>query len=142
MDNAVDRTTERRPKAFRQAVLGGLRGQCPNCGRGPIFRSRFTVLDQCPVCHLTYWPEPGYYVGAMYLDFIVSFLLIVPVVVVSVLFYPVMASLPAWKTVVIWVCGMAFVPLALMRICYGLWLSLDFWLNPWEAGKPPELMSR
>jgi uncharacterized protein (DUF983 family) len=142
MGSVASGTVQSRRRPFRQTVLGGLCGRCPNCGRGPIFRSRFAMLEQCPVCHLTYWPESGYYVGAMYLDFIASFLLIVPAFVASVLYYPMMASLAAWKMVVIWVCGLALVPIALMRWCYGLWLSLDFWLNPWEAGKSPELLSR
>lgn len=124
------------------ALLLGLRGRCPNCAIGPIFRSRVKVLGECPVCHLTYWPESGYYLGAMFLDFIVSFLVITPVYVVSLILFPQMVSLPAWKQVVIWVVAGSLLPLLLMRWAYGIWLAVDFWLNPWEAGKPPELLSR
>jgi uncharacterized protein (DUF983 family) len=131
-----------RRRPFREALACGLRGWCPHCARGPMFRSRFKMLDECPSCHLTYWPESGYYVGAMYLNFIVSFLLIAPMYAIWFLLDPRMPFLPGWKLAVIWVGGGALLSLGLMRYSYSLWLALDFWLNPWEAGKPPELLSR
>ena len=35
---------------FGQAVLRGLAGRCPNCGRGHMFKSFLKVADNCPVC--------------------------------------------------------------------------------------------
>jgi uncharacterized protein (DUF983 family) len=33
-----------------QAVVRGLRGACPNCGRGRMFGRFLKVVDRCPVC--------------------------------------------------------------------------------------------
>ena len=33
-----------------QAVMRGLRGRCPNCGRGHMFRAFLEVADTCPEC--------------------------------------------------------------------------------------------
>jgi uncharacterized protein (DUF983 family) len=33
-----------------QAVVRGLRGRCPNCGRGHMFKSFLKVADYCPAC--------------------------------------------------------------------------------------------
>lgn len=33
-----------------QAILRGLRGRCPNCGRGHMFGRFLKVADRCPVC--------------------------------------------------------------------------------------------
>ena len=33
-----------------QAVMRGLRGRCPNCGRGHMFSSFLKVADHCPEC--------------------------------------------------------------------------------------------
>src|SRR5215475_10875141 len=33
-----------------QAVMRGLRGRCPNCGRGHMFSRFLKVVDRCPVC--------------------------------------------------------------------------------------------
>ena len=32
------------------AIRKGLRGRCPNCGKGPLLHSYLKVRDQCPVC--------------------------------------------------------------------------------------------
>jgi uncharacterized protein (DUF983 family) len=37
-------------RALWPAVLRGLRGRCPNCGRGRIFRAYLKVADRCSVC--------------------------------------------------------------------------------------------
>jgi uncharacterized protein (DUF983 family) len=36
--------------ALWPAVLRGLRGRCPNCGRGRIFRAYLKVANHCPIC--------------------------------------------------------------------------------------------
>lgn len=35
---------------FGQALLRGLAGRCPNCGRGRMFRRFLKVADNCPAC--------------------------------------------------------------------------------------------
>jgi uncharacterized protein (DUF983 family) len=42
-----DRQTE---VTAMQAVSRGLRGRCPNCGRGHMFSRFLKVADRCPVC--------------------------------------------------------------------------------------------
>src|SRR5690606_36421697 len=38
------------PRDWLLAIKRGLRGRCPNCGEGRIFRSFLKVSDSCPVC--------------------------------------------------------------------------------------------
>ncbi len=39
----------------RLSPLGtGVRGRCPRCGQGPLFRGFLTIRDHCPVCGLDY----------------------------------------------------------------------------------------
>ena len=35
----------------------GLRGRCPRCGEGKLFRAFLKVYDHCPVCGLDYSPH-------------------------------------------------------------------------------------
>ena len=37
-------------REFLPAFLNGLRGRCPACGRGSLFRKFLKVADQCPAC--------------------------------------------------------------------------------------------
>jgi hypothetical protein len=30
------------------------------------------MYDRCPNCNFNYWPEPGYYYGAMFMSYIIS----------------------------------------------------------------------
>jgi uncharacterized protein (DUF983 family) len=41
---------EEGPVTSMQAVTRGLRGRCPNCGRGHMFSRFLKVVDRCPVC--------------------------------------------------------------------------------------------
>lgn len=47
-------STDDRPKLPRRdwapAVLRGLRGRCPHCGEGRLFRGYLKVVDRCAVC--------------------------------------------------------------------------------------------
>lgn len=48
--NWSPRLTEEIEHPLKPAVLNGLRGRCPNCGKGPLFRSYLKLNDTCPVC--------------------------------------------------------------------------------------------
>src|SRR5260370_2178405 len=50
--------------------------RCPRCGKGKIFRRRFTTYENCSVCHLVFEREEGFYTGAIAINLIVSELLI------------------------------------------------------------------
>lgn len=56
-----------------------LKGKCPRCRKGDMFRvppydylNFYKMHDQCPVCHQTFHPEPGFYFGAMYVSYAFS----------------------------------------------------------------------
>jgi uncharacterized protein (DUF983 family) len=42
--------TPRRERSLRLAVTRGFLGRCPNCGRGPLFRSYLKVVNTCTIC--------------------------------------------------------------------------------------------
>jgi len=54
-----------------------LRGECPNCNRGEVFKHKGNLLtlrvplmnDNCPICKHRFEIEPGYFVGAMYVSY-------------------------------------------------------------------------
>jgi uncharacterized protein (DUF983 family) len=53
--------------------------KCPRCHQGNIFQtSAFNLAkfsktnERCPVCHLKFEKEPGFFVGAMYFSYAVS----------------------------------------------------------------------
>jgi len=51
--------------------------KCPQCHEGETFETGswsfakpFEMLERCPKCGLNYFPEPGYYYGAMFISYI------------------------------------------------------------------------
>ncbi len=58
------------------STLALLALRCPRCHEGALFSHPATSLTKftdmpaaCPVCGLSYEPEPGFYFGAMYISF-------------------------------------------------------------------------
>ncbi len=40
----------RQPRPYGAAFRNGLRGRCPKCGEGKLFRAYLKVQDNCPAC--------------------------------------------------------------------------------------------
>ena len=63
-------------------MLRGLRGRCPNCGRGRLFRAFLKVADTCPVCgeelhHRRADDAPAYFVILITGHIVVPLMLVV-----------------------------------------------------------------
>ncbi|WP_236975810.1 DUF983 domain-containing protein [Membranihabitans maritimus] len=49
--------------------------KCPKCRQGDLFEkpfsfsNAFNMPDHCPVCNQNYFPEPGFYYGAMFIGY-------------------------------------------------------------------------
>jgi len=60
-------------------ILTAMRLRCPRCGRGELFPRKRILLDfdfrmhpRCPVCNESFYREPGFYYGAMFISYIAS----------------------------------------------------------------------
>jgi len=113
------------------------RFRCPACGDGRLFNGVFRVRPECAECGLVFYREAGYFVGAMYLNFILS-------AIVWLLFYGVAYFLPPLLHIsygarnALWFGFGVLLCLALMRFSYSLWLAVDFWIQPWRPGEAPQ----
>jgi len=70
-------TRNNKPPVF----IDVLRARCPSCRTGKITQSLFKLNKRCPVCDRDFYPEPGYYLGAMMVSFLATAMLTVPVVI-------------------------------------------------------------
>lgn len=53
--------------------------KCPLCGKSDMFKysafnfAKFIVMyDKCPNCNANFHPEPGYYLGSMYISYVLN----------------------------------------------------------------------
>ncbi len=69
--------------------------KCPNCRKGDLFQTKnpwkLSKLDsmppRCPVCNQSYFPEVGFYYGAMYISYMVSIAVEVPIFFIMLLLF-------------------------------------------------------
>ncbi len=102
-----------------------IRGGCPRCLAGPVWRSFLAMHERCPVCGLVYEREPGYFTGAM----VVSYALAVPtfgLIVVALLVAGADVGLALLAG------GAAYLVLApfILRFSRVVWLHFDWLLDP------------
>ncbi len=103
-----------------------LRLRCPRCGGTPLFRDWFRMEPACRLCGLRFERAPGYFVGAIYINYGVT-------AVTAVGGYFLLRAwldLPtAWQFAV-WVPFLLVFPLWFFRYSRSLWLALEFFVNP------------
>lgn len=116
---------------FFQAVSRGVRFRCPKCGDGRVFLSFFKMRDECPVCGLSFYPESGYYAGAMYLDYMLSAGIFLAIFVPT-LFIPDLTHFSYMTKNLLWIAFGTVLCLAMARPSYSLWLAVDYWIAPWS----------
>lgn len=111
--------------------------RCPRCRIGRIFqRSIFVIsswvwglpkmFERCPVCDLRFEREPGYFMGAMYISYVLGLLVIV-------LFAALLWVVTGWWITkdFIWAIVL-FLPLApaISLFARVLWIYLDQTVDP------------
>jgi uncharacterized protein (DUF983 family) len=114
-------------KALRTRLWAVLRGRCPRCGVGQIFRGQFAMNERCPACDLRFEREQGYFLGAMYFSYALSLPLIGAALLVVSLLLPSVAW--EWRVPLAGLAAVPFVPW-LFRASRILWIHFDRWISP------------
>ena len=97
------------------------------------------MLPRCPECGLSYFPEQGYYVGAMIINYIVTTAFVVGIFLVSLLFRD-FTTLSTNTKILLWMAFAITLSLLLVRHSYSLWLGLDYWVKPRQPDSPRETL--
>jgi hypothetical protein len=83
----------------------------------------------CPLCGLSYYPESGFYLGGMILNYIVTVWIIIALYLLSLL----LPDLTAWSInlkILAWMALTVALSLSLWRHTRSLWLALNYWVEP------------
>ncbi len=126
------------PRPPLSQILGRARRcQCPRCGLGPLFRSDVRMHRRCPLCGLSYYPESGFYLGGMILNYIVTVWIIIALYLLSLL----LPDLTAWTVnvkILLWMIFTVAISLSLWRHTRSLWLGLNYWVEPDQPDPGPQ----
>jgi uncharacterized protein (DUF983 family) len=121
---------------FKLIVRRAAHWRCPNCGRGRLFRGVFRMLSRCPECGLSYFPEQGYYLGAMIINYAATTAVVVTIFLISLLFRD-FTTLSTNSKITLWIGFAMCLSLLFVRHAYSFWLGIDFWIKP----RRPDILS-
>src|SRR6266571_3915827 len=76
------------PFTRRQKIWAMLHMRCPRCCRGKIYQSRSRMHQRCPVCDLLFHREPGYFLGALYISYGASCIVLMLALLAASLLFP------------------------------------------------------
>lgn len=97
-----------------------LRARCPSCHQGKVLKGVFAIRQRCAVCSYSFHPEPGFYLGAMAVGFLLTAMLTVPPMVALKLLdvdFRILVVFPLIEFV--------FVGTFILFYCRILWLHLE-----------------
>jgi len=57
------------PRTWEVMLKRGIRKHCPRCGAGKLYESWFRMKRRCPRCGFMFEREPGFFVGAYFINF-------------------------------------------------------------------------
>jgi uncharacterized protein (DUF983 family) len=104
-----------------------VRQRCPRCREGRVFRGLVDMNPACPVCGLPFEREQGYFLGAMYISYALS------IVLLGLVTWLLYLLLPEWDlgTLVLLGC-VAYLPLVPLVFRYSrvMWIHFDRWAWP------------
>ena len=108
-----------------------LHGACPRCREGrifrlPVWRGHLAMNERCPVCGLRFEREPGYFLGALYVSYMVS---IPPVLVLMLIFWRMLQWRFDLAVVAAFVAYLPAVPFV-TRAARVVWMHLDRHFDP------------
>jgi len=109
-------------------LLRSCRLRCPRCGRGRLFRHYFAMHQECDHCGLSFFREPGFYLGSIYINYGLT----AGIVTVSYLALAIVWGVS--PRVLLWA-ETAFCllfPIWFFRYARSLWLGFDQYVDPPE----------
>jgi uncharacterized protein (DUF983 family) len=102
-------------------IATGLKGRCPRCGEGRLFRGFLTVDKNCSHCDLDYSYADAGDGPAVFVILIIGF-----IVVGSALWTEVNLNPPLWLHFIIWLPLTVILSLAALRLIKGVLLTLQY----------------
>lgn len=120
--------SEKHPAQKRSPVLTGLMGRCYRCGKGHLFRSLLALHEKCPDCGQDFSEADPADGPAVFVMFIVGFLLIPLAVWMDFAFHP-----PLWVHIVVWGPAIVIASIVFLRLTKGILTNLQLYHDAREA---------
>ncbi len=118
------------PAGFLRMGWRGLRRRCPRCGGARWFSGWFAKVDRCQTCGYKYERSPGFVLGEVTVNTIMTFGLLAVVIAVGIVVtYP---DIPLVPLLVAAVVAAVAVPILGYPFSSTLWAAVDLSMHPLE----------
>jgi uncharacterized protein (DUF983 family) len=102
-----------------------IRLRCPRCGDSALFAGPFAMHEMCATCGLRFEREPGYFVGAIYVNYALTAVLCLGVPIAL----DVAIGIPLWLQITIGGTLAVLVPIVFFRYSRSLWLGIEHFVT-------------
>ena len=116
------------------AFWRGWRLCCPRCGQPTLFIHWFKMHERCSVCRLRFERAQGYFLGAMYVNYAFTVVLVLS----GYFVLQQLVDLTLTYQLIVWGSVSLLCPLLLFPRSRGVWLNVDHLINPEPLTGPPE----
>jgi uncharacterized protein (DUF983 family) len=100
--------------------------KCSHCHEGPVFDRPFRMHAQCPLCGIRYEREDGYFMMAVFVGYVMSFFIVVPLLIILYLtIKPTVFGYLTWAVAAL----LLFSPL-IFHYARVIWMHVDEILDP------------
>jgi uncharacterized protein (DUF983 family) len=109
------------------------RRRCPHCGGRAWFRGWFAKDERCRTCGYRYERDPGFLLGALTVNTVVTFGVLAVILVVGfVVTYPDIAMVPILAVALP---AVVVVPIVFYPFSYTIWSAVDLAMRPLEPAE-------
>ena len=102
-------------------LASGLRGRCPRCGRGALFRNGLVLREKCDRCGLSYAFADSGDGPAVFAIFILGFVILGGALLVEFKIGP-----PVWVHIVLWGIATPLLAFFLLRVLKAMLIALQY----------------
>jgi uncharacterized protein (DUF983 family) len=103
------------------AIMRGLRGRCPRCGEGKLFKGFLGLRERCESCGLDYGFADAGDGPAVFVILIGGFIVVFAAMAVEVAYSP-----PYWVHAALWIPLILLVTLGPLRPLKGVLIALQY----------------
>lgn len=104
-----------------------IKGKCPNCRQGDVFRALFDMYEHCPHCGIQYEREHGYFAMSIFVGYSLYVILFLPVTYILV-----WQDAPWWAYLLMCLVMLTLIP-PVFRYSRIIWLHIDELLDPHQT---------
>ena len=100
--------------------------KCPDCGSDSLYRRIYQVKHHCEICGLIFEREQGYFVGAIYINVLMTNALIIGTLIGYII---VTGTVSQKILLVLFVMGLTL-PFLFFRHSRSFWIAFDHYFDP------------